>query len=103
MTVCKHTHGELGLAAAAGHQVLLSLPAIVDGHQQTASIMAGDILTEPIPIASGPTWGVPHEPGLGVQVDEEKVGLYHDHYLQRGQCLPYTLDRLAPEDPEWGS
>ena len=40
LQVCKHTHGELGLAAAASHHVLLTLPNIVEGHQQTAHVMA---------------------------------------------------------------
>ena len=44
LQVCKHTHGELGLAAAASQHVLLTLPNIVEGHQQTAHVMAGDIL-----------------------------------------------------------
>ena len=36
LQVCKHTHGELGLAAAAAHHVVLTLPNGVEGHQQTA-------------------------------------------------------------------
>src|SRR6202042_497839 len=31
--VCKHTHGEFGLAAAACHHLLLTLPNLVRGHQ----------------------------------------------------------------------
>ena len=55
--VCKHTHGELGIAAAAGQHVLLAIPNAIDGAQQTAAIMADDILTRPSPIATGPRWG----------------------------------------------
>ena len=65
--VCKHTHGELGLAAAAAHHLLLTLPGLTDGSQQTAAIMAGDILTEPLPIATGPSWGLIERPGLGAR------------------------------------
>ena len=57
LQVCKHTHGELGLAAAAGHHVVLTLPNGVDGHQQTAHLIEHDILTEPIPIADRPALG----------------------------------------------
>jgi L-alanine-DL-glutamate epimerase-like enolase superfamily enzyme len=87
--VCKHTHGELGLAAVAAHHVLLTLPNAVDGAQQTASMMEDDILTEPLPIATGPRWGIPDRPGLGVEVDEEKLAKYHEAYLADGQFLPY--------------
>ena len=59
--VCKHTHGELGIAAAAAHHLMLTLPNATDGAQQTAAIMADDILTEPLPIAHGPALG----PGRG--------------------------------------
>lgn len=94
LSVCKHTHGELGLAAAACHQVLLALPRIVDGHQQTAQMMQGDVLTGALPIAGGPKWGVPQGPGLGVEVDEAKVGQFHQHYCDRGQYLPYDPEQL---------
>ena len=57
LQVCKHTHGELGLAAAACQHVLLTLPNIVEGHQQTAQMMVHDVLTEPLPIATAPTLG----------------------------------------------
>ena len=87
--VCKHTHGELGIAAAAHQHVLLTLPNIVDGHQQTASIMADDVLATPLPIADGPSWGVPVGDGLGIRVDEAKVRKYHEHYRAHGQFLPY--------------
>jgi L-alanine-DL-glutamate epimerase-like enolase superfamily enzyme len=71
--VCKHAHGELGLAAAASQHVLLTLPSVVDGHQQTAYLMQHDVLREPLPIASAPRWGVPPGPRPGVEVDEDAV------------------------------
>src|SRR5262249_55986774 len=59
MRVCKHTHGEFGIAAAAGHHVMLTLPNIVEGNQQTAHVMQDDILKEAIPIRCGPQWAAP--------------------------------------------
>ena len=38
--VLKHTHGELGLTAAAAHHVMLACPNAALGSQQTAQIMA---------------------------------------------------------------
>src|SRR5204862_7164882 len=69
LQVCKHTHGELGLAAAASHQVVLTLPNGIEGHQQTAHLMEHDVLTEPIPIATGPSWGTIDGPGPGGRID----------------------------------
>ena len=89
LQVCKHTHGEFGIAAAAAHHLLLTLPNVVDGNQQTAQMMCDDVLKHPLPIAAGPDWGIPEGAGLGIEVDEEKVRRYHDSYRRNGQFLPY--------------
>ena len=89
LQICRHTHGELGIVATAAHHILLTLPNIVDGNQQTAHMMQDDILRDPIPIATGPDWGVPQGCGLGLEVDEAKLGKYHEHYRERGQFPPY--------------
>jgi L-alanine-DL-glutamate epimerase-like enolase superfamily enzyme len=89
LEICRHTHGELGITAAACHHILLTLPNVVEGNQQTAHLMTDDIVTEEIPITNGPEWGVPEGPGIGVDVDPEKLGRYHELYLERGQFQPY--------------
>jgi glucarate dehydratase len=98
LQVCKHTHGELGLAAAAAHHVVLTLPNVVDGHQQTAHLMEHDVLSEPLPIATGAHWGLIHGPGLGVEVDESAVAEAADRYDSVGQYLPWQPDQLAKEE-----
>ena len=92
--VCKHTHGEFGLAAAAGQHMMLASPNADRGNQQTAQMMADDILKERIPIMDGPEWGRIDGPGLGVEVDEDKVGKYHEDYLRDGEFTPYG-DRFS--------
>lgn len=87
--VVKHTHGELGIAAAAGQHVMLSIPNAWEGVQQTAAMMVDDILTARLPIADGPRWGRSEAPGLGIEVDEDKVRHYHAAYQRDGQFLPY--------------
>ncbi|MDA8291687.1 MAG: mandelate racemase/muconate lactonizing enzyme family protein [Actinomycetota bacterium] len=98
--VCKHTHGELGIAASACQHALLALPGVVEGNQQTAAQMTGDVLVAPLPIASGPRWGRPEAPGLGVEVDEQALGRAAADYRAHGQLLPYQVpsvrhDRIA--------
>ena len=95
LRVCRHTHGELGIVATASHHILLTLPNLVDGHQQTAHMMQDDILKEPVPIASGPDWGVPGGVGLGIEIDEEKLGKYHEQYQRIGQFVPYDPKLLG--------
>ena len=89
LQVCRHSHGELGIAAAAFHHVCLTLPNLVDGNQQTAQIMEDDILRSRLPIADFPDWGPIDAPGIGIEVDEAKVAQFHDHYRKIGQYLPY--------------
>ena len=52
-------------------------------------MMADDILTTRLPIADGPRWGCIEAPGLGIEVDEDKVRYYHAAYRRDGQFLPY--------------
>ncbi len=95
--VCKHTHGELGLTAAAGQHLMLAAPNACLGHQQTAQLMDDDILSEPIPIADAPRWGRIDKPGLGVTVDEDKVARYAEAYRKHGDFPTYSgkITRLA--------
>jgi glucarate dehydratase len=53
-------------------------------------MMADDILTERIPIADGPRWGRIDKPGLGVEVDEDKLMRYHEAYRQFGEFPTYA-------------
>ena len=87
--ICKHTHGELGLTAAIGQHLMLTIPNCCDGNQQTAQNMADDILTENIPIQTCNTWGLIEGPGLGVSVDEDKVNFYHKKFLKNGEYKLY--------------
>jgi glucarate dehydratase len=88
--VIKHTHGELGLTAAAGHHVMLAAPNAALGSQQTAQMMEDDILTERLPIADRPNWGRIDKPGLGVEVNEDKVARYHEAYRKLGDFPTYA-------------
>ena len=83
---------ELGIAAAAGHHVMLSIPNATDGIQQTSTMMEHELLVEPTPIAEGPKWGWIEKPGLGVEVDEDRMQHYHEAYRRDGQFLPYRIE-----------
>ena len=86
----KHTHGELGLAAAAAHHVMLASPNAAGGNQQTAQFMEDDILAERLPIADGPAWGSIDRPGLGVEVDEAKLLRFDQSYRKHGDFPTYA-------------
>lgn len=86
LQVCKHSHPELGVSAAAGQQLLLAAPSATVGNQQHATMLVDDVVAEPLPTASGPTWKIDSAPGLGIEVDEEKVALYHRAYAEAGHA-----------------
>ena len=88
--VVKHTHGELGLTAAAAQHVMLAAPNAALGSQQTAQMMEDDILTTRIPIADGPSWGRIEGGGLGVDVDEDKLRRFHASYKKHGEFPTYA-------------
>lgn len=90
ISVCKHSHGEFGIAAAAHQHALLTLSNGAEGHQQTASVMSDCILAEPLPIAHGPLWDAPDRPGLGVAIDQDKLDFYHRAFLRDGQFMPWA-------------
>jgi glucarate dehydratase len=89
LQVVKHSHGEFGLAAAAFQHLMLAIPNAAEGHQHTASNMQDDILKYPVPIANGPNWGLIDGPGIGVEVDQDKVLKYHTLFLEEGEYLTY--------------
>lgn len=88
--ICKHTHGEFGLAAAASQHLLLAAANVCPGNQQTAQILGDDILTERLPIADGPRWGRLDRPGLGVDVDQDKLRKYERDYRKQGEFPTYV-------------
>jgi L-Ala-D/L-Glu epimerase len=87
--ICKHSHGEFGIAATAHHHALLTLSNGVPGHQQTASVLMDDIV-EPLPIVNNPLWGEPTGLGLGITIDPDKLSFYHHRYRDEGQFLPWS-------------
>ena len=87
LRVTLHTMGELGILATATHHAGLCVPDLTDGNQQMAPVLTDDVVTERLPVASGPKWGLMTKPGLGVEVDEAKVRRFHEAYKRDGQNL----------------
>lgn len=90
--VCKHSHGEFGIAAAAHQHALLALGDGVCGHQHTAALLADDIVEEQIPIRTEPFWGEIEGAGLGIRIDGPKLDRYHKLFLDQGQFLPWAAN-----------
>jgi L-alanine-DL-glutamate epimerase-like enolase superfamily enzyme len=80
--VVKHSLGELGLATAAALHVICSTPNFLYANQAYTSLLADDILLgDPLDARDG-SLAVPSGPGLGVELDPEKVGRYAELYTR---------------------
>jgi len=93
MQLCKHSRGELGICASAAQHVMLAAPNACLGQQQNAGRLSGDVIKARVPIADGPEWGPIDGPGLGVEVDEDKVRAYHENFLRNVDFTPFGDQR----------
>ena len=67
--------GTSGLALAASLQLAAATPSFISGHECSYPKLQDDILLEPLRIVDG-MLAVPSAPGLGVEVDRDKLDLY---------------------------
>lgn len=67
--------GTSGLALAATLQLAAATPSFISGHECSYPILHDDILAEPLRTVEG-MLAVPSGPGLGVEVDRDKIDWY---------------------------
>jgi L-alanine-DL-glutamate epimerase-like enolase superfamily enzyme len=79
--VIKHSLGELGVAVYAAMHVMASTPNFVYANQSYASFLADDVAAGPgpLPYLDG-CLEVPRGPGIGVDLDPERVARYSELY-----------------------
>lgn len=75
-----HSGGELGVASAAHLAVVASTPEIEYAIDSMYYLLADDIVAQPYTVRDG-ALPVPDGPGLGVEVDLDKL----DHYARRNE------------------
>lgn len=91
-----HSDRELGVSTAAMIHLAAALPTLshaIDSHYHD---QVDDVITRPILYEQG-YFRVPQEPGLGVELDREKVEKYHRLYLEHGA----TNEFYDPWRPGW--
>jgi L-alanine-DL-glutamate epimerase-like enolase superfamily enzyme len=85
LPVLKHSLGELGVGVYAAVHVMASTPNFTYANQSYASLLADDVLDGgPLPYRDG-TLAVPEGPGLGVELDAERIGRYAELYQREGE------------------
>jgi glucarate dehydratase len=91
-----HSDRELGISTAAQLHVAAALPTLryaIDSHYLQ---QADDIITHPFRFHDGGL-DVPSGPGLGVEVDADKLADYHRHYQEVGEVVEFG----DPTRPTW--
>ncbi len=85
LPVLKHSLGELGVAVYAATHVMASTPNFLYANQSYAAFLTDDIIegTDALPYEGGEL-AVPDAPGIGVELDHDKVGKYTDLYHEKG-------------------
>jgi glucarate dehydratase len=93
--VAVHSSGELGIQLAT----MLHLGAVVPNLSFSADAhyhhLKDDVIVGGKMCYCGGTIAVPTEPGLGVKLDRDRLGEYHELFLRLG-TYPYDQDPLRP-------
>jgi L-alanine-DL-glutamate epimerase-like enolase superfamily enzyme len=94
--IVKHAFADLGITTVATAHVLCTLASPQLGHQQFLTILAHDLLAEPVLLADGDVI-VPTGPGLGIELDYEAVRFYEGVYRDYGEFGGYGP--ITPSSP----
>lgn len=94
--VVKHSLGELGVATAAALHVICSTPNFLYANQAYTALLRDDVLAgDPLDPRDG-TLAVPTGPGLGVDLDPDKVARYAEVYEREGAAYSFTDESTGP-------
>jgi len=99
-----HSTAEAGVSMAAYLHIAASSPHIIHPSQGTYEHLADDIIIGSKHKFREGSVRVPDGPGLGVELDEEKVRIYHENFLRSGEqgFAGYNPIREADvQRPKW--
>lgn len=100
LSVLKHSLGELGVATYAGLHVIASTPNFLHANQGYGAFLSDDVLAgmDALPYEQG-RLEVPSGPGLGVELDRDKVARYASLYEQEGAGFSFAAPEAMTETP----
>ena len=77
--------GETGISTLAALQVLATIPNITDGNQVMHQLLEEDIVVDGLLTFNEGKILVPETPGLGIELDRDRVDKYAREYKKFGQ------------------
>jgi len=89
--VLMHSAAELGIAQASCLHIIASTPNFILANQCMYDWYDEDYIKDGVLSFDGPYLSVPEEPGLGVNLDPDKILKYHANYKKVGT---YGLSRM---------
>ena len=95
MPVLMHSAAELGIAQAACLHLIASTPNFILANQCMYDWYDEDYIKGGTLSFDGPFLTVPEAPGLGVELDRDKILKYHENYKEVGV---YALSSLNTEE-----
>ena len=91
-----HSDRELGIGHTVGLHLWASTPSISHAYDSHYPFQADDVITEPLTWKDG-NCRLPQKPGIGVELDRDKLEKYHRLYREQGGRLEF----FDPARPSW--
>ncbi|MBA3432601.1 MAG: mandelate racemase/muconate lactonizing enzyme family protein [Actinobacteria bacterium] len=94
--VVKHSFGDLGVTTYAAAHVLATCPNAGLAHQTHAQLLADDIVTGGVPALPDGSLALPDGPGIGIELDRDRVERYADLFCREGAFSAYEPHAEVP-------
>ena len=89
LPIVKHSFGDLGVTTYAAAQVVATCPNATLANQTHYNLLDDDVIVGGPPAFDRGCLGLPAGPGIGVELDPERVAMYEDVYLREGEFSVY--------------
>ncbi|MDQ3890166.1 MAG: mandelate racemase/muconate lactonizing enzyme family protein [Actinomycetota bacterium] len=87
--VVKHSFGDLGVSTVAAAHVLATAPNCGLAHQTHYQLLADDVIAGGVPPLVDGSLVLPAGPGIGVELDSDRVGEHAARFRREGVFSPY--------------
>jgi len=95
-----HSNSHLGISMAAMTHLASVVPTLIAASDTHYPWLDDDVITRPFVFKDG-TLALPEGPGLGVDLDEERVAQYHEAYERGAVRQRDDTAELVKRDPGW--
>jgi glucarate dehydratase len=99
--VGQHSNSHLGITLAAMTHLAAAVPNLLYASDSHYPWLADDIIQGPMFNFVDGYLDVPSGPGLGVELDRDKMAAYHEAYLASRSHARDDVSAMRQRDPEW--